>query len=137
MATHDLTCTKCGTVYEDHDVHFSKIKDGEAFIPCVFCNDAGPLKIRYDGWDNIQLFNDGMGNTRHDRTGAIRSIGVQDDPLAKIELGMFKSAQDKSLKTFTDDQVLHFRERLAVEGDSRKLRDKIIETRQRNLGGPA
>jgi hypothetical protein len=50
---------------------------------------------------------------------------------------MFKSPQDKSLKTFTDDQVLHFRERLAVEGDSRKLRDTIIETRQKNLGGPA
>jgi hypothetical protein len=134
MATHDLLCPKCETLYPEITIHYTEIKDGSVNKPCEVCGEPR-LNLYYGLWkgEEVNLYNDGLGDTRHDKYGRIRSFGAQDDPLVKAELGMFKRPQDKGLQTFSDDQVLHFRERLAVEGDSQKMRQKILETRQQNI----
>jgi hypothetical protein len=94
------------------------------------------MQIYYGNWQDVQVFNDGMGGMfgyqRADKKGRVREFGVADDTLAKIQLGMYTKPTDKGLRNFTDDQTANYRERLATEGDSGKLRKEIIETFESN-----
>lgn len=132
MPTHDLLCTKCETMYPDMHVNPEGIKDGHTILKCVVCGEE-KMKIYFGMWDNMQIFNDGLGDGRYDKKGRVRAFNAMEDPVAKIELGFHKDIHDKGLQTFSQDQVLHFRERLAVEGNTPKLREKILETRNRNI----
>jgi len=122
MPTHDLLCDNCNDFRGDVWVNRGDTKDGIHVSPCEHC--GGTVKIFYGNWEHDFLFNEGLGD---------RKFGVMDDPLAKLEIGMHKRAQDRTMQTFSEDQVMTFRERLAVEGDSPKLREKILETRQKNI----
>jgi hypothetical protein len=131
MLTHDLKCTNCNDFRSDVWMERGETKDGVHVQPCIHC--GGTVKVYYGNWGHDFLFNEGKGDSRTDKKGFIRRFGVMDDPLAKLEIGMHKRPQDKGMQTFTEDQVMTYRERLAVEGDSPKLREKILETRQKNI----
>lgn len=136
MALHDIKCVACGKVGYDVNIHHSQIQDGVAYYECQ-CGST-LAELRYDLWEekDLNLFNDGLGGfdsyQRTDKKGFIREFGVSDDSLAQIQLGMFKKPTDKSLKNFTEDQTMQYRERLLAEGDSGKLRKEIIETYKSN-----
>jgi hypothetical protein len=114
------------------DVASKDIKDGLVIRKCDVCGDD-KMKLFFGLWQHDMLFNNGMGDVRYDKKGRVRAFSALEDPIAKIELGFHKDMHDKGLQTFNQDQVLHFRERLAVEGNTPNLRRKIIETRNSNV----
>ena len=132
---HDLMCPRCSSVEHDRSVLRSTIKDGGTQEVCTCCEYVG-MQIYFGHWDDVQVFNDGMGGLygyqRADKKGRVREFGVADDTLSKIQLGMYTKPTDKGLRNFTDDQTANYRERLAMEGDSGKLRKEIIETYESN-----
>jgi hypothetical protein len=132
---HDLKCTNCNMVERDVYVDRNSIVNGGVDDLCPHCNTHG-RSIYFGNWEDIQVFNDGMGGMfgyqRTDKKGRVREFGVMDDTLSKIQLGMYTRPTDKGLKNFTDDQTAAFREKLASQGDSGKLRKEIIEQYETN-----
>lgn len=117
MLLHDFKCTHCGVIEKDIIV-----TRGEK-VRCVKCFEF--MEVYYGFWSDLALTNHGdLNSSRLDKDGYIRKFGVLDDKYAAAQLGL--AEQGRGLKKFSDEEAAEWRTRLAVEGDSDKLRKDVL-----------
>lgn len=116
MRKHDYICFECGTQYRDH------LGDNP-----TCCNKK--LEPYYGNWEEVQIGDSGNNigeNTYKD--GRIRKFTAMDDPLTRAELE--HKIGDRGVCRLKPEARQEFREKLAKDGDSPQLREKILEARK-------
>lgn len=122
MIIDDFICSVCGKEYNDLEkgdkIHKclcgAILEKNWRHCNCGIANRGQPT--------NARLCNDGSTINRH---------FAKDDPVCKIELGLQRD-NFSGIKSFSPEQSREFRERLSRE-DSPRLRQQILDTRDRNL----
>jgi hypothetical protein len=126
MKIHDLVCDMCGHVEMNYPVG-----DG-GFPVCIQClsneKPESRMRITFEFWTKgIAHSND---NTVDDK-GFRKKFYATEDPVTMAELGF---SEGMGIRKFDDDHTTYYRNRLARDGDSPKLRDEILEKRKELAG---
>lgn len=121
MKIDDFICGLCGREYNNVD------KDSD--IP--FCCDR-PVEKNW-AHCNVRALNRGEPvNARLCNDGVtINKFSAKDDPLCAIEVGL-RSDNHSGTRSFSPEQARFYREKIQKE-DSHKLRQEILDVRDRNL----
>lgn len=124
MPIHDYSCTKCGAIIED----VTSIP-----VSCQGCEGTS-FTVTYRNWRTMHALEGGTArDSLHDSKGAYKKFNATSDPLCQIELGL---GEDKGIRSFNADQSVHFMEKMLTDGDSPRLRDEMLRTRNENLKKP-
>jgi hypothetical protein len=78
------------------------------------------MEITFQEWTDLALNDDCLT----DRSGKRKAFTVADDPLALAEIGLAEDARTRRMPPEMSAEYLH---KYAVEGDSPKLRNEILE----------
>jgi hypothetical protein len=135
MAIHDIRCEFCGHIERDVNVNGHVIREGRLVgRPCVQCLQPECYTF-YGLWDDVPLEDHGRSRSeRADHNGFVKTWKAFDDPMCKIELGIHrKNHRDHTMQTFNEDQIVAFRSKMLVDGDTPQLRREILDTREHNL----
>ncbi len=122
MIIDDFICSNCNKEYNniDKDEGIPKCDCGGvleknwAHCNCRIANRGQPT--------NARLCNDGS---------TVNRFCAKDDPLTRIEIGLQRD-NHSGIRSFSPEQAREFRERANRE-DSPRLRQEILDTRERNL----
>jgi len=120
MILHDYKCKVCGTVHLD------------CLEPAICCEER--TEITFEAWTKVSFANGGrpVNERVNPNTGDLQFHGAVDDPLTKIEMGLRNNVGDAGIRTTTPDQRRYLVEKLASDGDSKKLREEVLTLRNQN-----
>jgi len=111
MALNDYRCT-CGHIEQDCIEHPTTCPCGE------------PRYSVYFGlWRTVAYH----GSSTTDAQGRRKAFKATEDPLVMANLGLSSDPASAGVRVTSDDQAKEFRERLARDGDSVKLRSDVLE----------
>lgn len=98
-------------------------------LTCQVCGSV--MRVDFSGWKTVEF--DARKDEKTDAKGAIKAFGLLDDPLASAQLGLGDSSL-QSFKKIDDNTAQEFKERLLTDGDSPKLRRKVLRAYNEAVG---
>lgn len=117
---HSYRCRKCRAF----------VQDSLGYPDDCQCG-SNEFEITFEDWRTLSCLEGGTArDSLVDSKGNRKKFNASEDPLVLHELCMEKG---HGIRSFSDDQTLHYTEKLLVEGDTPKLRDEILKVRAENL----